>query len=130
MGSGHGISISEILPFFEHYRLPLRVVDEFGKLVFEYDPVSKNKRVPLLFCMKKGDHIYTLNYNLDRLDKTCNKQDDLVVKASSNYNIKENNDVVQYKMMSTVDDVISFIKNIEETEKTIINLILDGDNLV
>ena len=63
-----GLSITDVLPFFVKYRLQLRVFNSFYKLIYQYDPPIRNHNNKALYCMMKGDHIYTLNHNIDALN--------------------------------------------------------------
>ena len=60
----NGLSVHDILPFFVHFRLQLRVYDRFSKLVFSYDPPIRNHHNKVLYCLMDYDHIYTLNHDL------------------------------------------------------------------
>ena len=55
-------------PFFEKYRLQARVYDIFNKLIYKYEPQIRNHNNKVLRCLLKDDHIYTLNYDTNRLD--------------------------------------------------------------
>jgi hypothetical protein len=39
-----GLTVHEILPFFQRYKLRLRVYDVFFRLIFKYDPETENRR--------------------------------------------------------------------------------------
>jgi antitoxin component of MazEF toxin-antitoxin module len=85
----------------------------------------------LCICLVKGDHVYTLNYDLKALQQ---KQDDdvkVVVKANSNYHINENKKFHDYIMIESIDEYTEkFSKQIEsKAEQTVINLIYKSDNL-
>jgi hypothetical protein len=53
-----GLSIEDVLPFFQHFRLQLRVYDQFYKTVFTYDPPIRNHHNKVLHCLMDYDHIY------------------------------------------------------------------------
>ena len=55
-----GISIQDVVPFFEKHRLQLRVYDKFYNQVFAYDPPTRNHHNRAMFCMQADGHIYTL----------------------------------------------------------------------
>ena len=55
----HGISVNNILPFFVKYKLQLRVFDIFDKLIFMYDPPIRNHHNKIMYCLIKGNHVYT-----------------------------------------------------------------------
>ena len=59
-----GLSVNEVLPFFQQYKLNLRVFDSFGKLICRNDTETRNTNNKTMYCMVKGDHVYTLNYDL------------------------------------------------------------------
>jgi hypothetical protein len=60
----HGISVNEILPFFETYGIQLRVYDFMGTCIAKYDPETRNHNYKVLYCMVKGDHVYLLNKDI------------------------------------------------------------------
>ena len=64
-----GISLKDVLPFFQKYKLKLRVFDVFGKMICRQDPEKRNDNNKTMYCMIKGKHVYTLNYNIDSLEK-------------------------------------------------------------
>ena len=64
-----GVSVQDVMPFFEKYNLQLRVYDEYMKLIFKYDPVKRDHNNKALYCMVKEDHVYTLNNNLKELQQ-------------------------------------------------------------
>ena len=69
--------------------------------------------------MTKGDHIYTLNYNIKSLEQKQNEEDDseYIVKASSDYRVGKDDDPINYyKMVDTVDDILRIIKEIQTDE--------------
>ena len=72
--------------FFIKYRLQVRIFDCVYKLVYKHDPIIRNPHNKVLYCMFKGDHIYTLNYNIKSLEQQHN-QDAIIVKASQHYRI-------------------------------------------
>lgn len=62
-----GLSVRDVLPFFEKFKLCLKVFDEIGRLIFKYIPDSPNKNEKRCYVKLKGNHIYTLNNNLEKL---------------------------------------------------------------
>ena len=85
-----GLTVEEILPFFIKYKLKLRVYDMFYKLIYSYDPPIADKNNKALYCMVKGDHVYTLNHDVNAL---AHKQQDTdsgyIIQASTNYIVNE-----------------------------------------
>ena len=45
-----------------------------------------------MYCMVKGDHVYTLNYDLQSLDQKLNVKPEFCIKASPEYHIQEEKD--------------------------------------
>ena len=39
----HGLSVYQVIPFFEKFKLCLKVFNEIGTLIFKYIPSSPNK---------------------------------------------------------------------------------------
>ena len=87
----------------------------FYKLIFRYDPPTYNRHIPPLYCMIKGDHVYTLNNDLKVLEQKINEEGsdkEFHLKVSSNYRIDERDDI-QYYMIENVDDILKYL-NIED----------------
>ncbi len=62
-----GLSVNDVLPFFEKFRLPLKVFNELGQLIFKYEPENPHKQEKRCYVLIKGYHIYTMNQNLEKL---------------------------------------------------------------
>ena len=76
-----GISVKDVLPFFQQYRLQLRVFDVFGKMICRHEPETRNPHNKVMYCMVKGNHVYTLNNNLASLEQKMNAKHEFYVKA-------------------------------------------------
>jgi hypothetical protein len=124
-----GISVNDVLPFFQQYKLNLRVFDVFGKMIFRHDPKTKNNHNKTMYRMIKGNHVYTLNHNLASLEQKLNSKPELCVKATSDHNIGQKKDT-NFKMIAHVDDLIKLISDItsegKPEEKVVLNLIYKG----
>ena len=83
-----GLTIQEVLPFFEKFKLKLRVFDVFYNFIFKYDPKVPNFHNRPLYCVADGDHIYTLNKDPDSLAQKA-ESDDFKVFANSNFRIPD-----------------------------------------
>jgi hypothetical protein len=64
-----GLSVEDALPFLVKYRLRLRVVDKFCKLVFKRDPSARNRHNKPMCCVMTDGHTYTLNHELKRMEQ-------------------------------------------------------------
>ena len=94
-----GISIKDVLPFFEKHRLQLRVFNKFNKLEFKYDPPNRNHNNKAMYCMMADGHIYTLNHDVKRLEQSYHEEDDLYTpKVSDSYKTDEKAQPRQAKM--------------------------------
>ena len=65
-GIKDGMTIEEVLPFFEKYKLKY---DVFYNLIHKYDPEVPNFNNRPFHCVTDGDHIYTLNKGLGNLSQ-------------------------------------------------------------
>jgi hypothetical protein len=65
----------------------------------------------VLYCMVKGDHVYTLNHDLKTLEHKYNASENkIIVKASSNYRIQDEEEVKTYKIIDNIDDILKIMK--------------------
>ena len=53
-----GLNVHDLLPFFEKYKIQVRVFDVYRKLIFKYDPPSINDHNKPFYVLNDGDHIY------------------------------------------------------------------------
>ena len=114
----NGISIYDVLPFFVQYKLRLRVYNQFYHLVLKYDPPVENRNNPPMYCMQADNHIYTLKHNLNRLEakQGDEEEDEITLKISADYHINDESEPSDYKMTSTIDDILKIHKSIEKSE--------------
>ena len=67
--------MNDVLPFSVKYKLMLRVFDVFYKLIFKYDPLVENSNNKPMYVLADGDHVYTLNHDLKRLEQKQDVED-------------------------------------------------------
>ena len=63
--------------------------------------------------MMDGNHIYSLNNNVKRLEQMDDTNDDEhVIRVSSYFYVKDKDDEkpIYYKMIDTIDDIVKIIK--------------------
>ena len=113
----NGISLRTSALFFQTYYLQERVFDIFNKLIFKYDPDHVNFHNKPMFCMIRGNHVYTLNHDVKPLQQKYDNDDLIVVKANPNYQINENKKVHEYKMIESVNDVLRIFQTTEDEKK-------------
>ena len=63
---------------------------------------------------KRQDHIYTLNHDLKRLEQKQEDEGDeaYMVRASADYTLREDKEVVDHKMINHIDDIIKILKDV------------------
>ena len=121
-----GLTVEDVLPFFQKFRLKLRVFDAFYKLIYRYDPEVANFNNKPMYCMTDGDHIYVLNHDLDKLAQKLQgegEDEEFVVYASADYRVdsderKEEKLQTRYRMIEGVDDILQILKELEGTEQS------------
>jgi hypothetical protein len=126
-----GLSIEEVLPFFQKYKLKLRVFDIFYNLIYKYDPEVPNFNHRPFYCVTDGDHIYTLNRDLDSLAQKS-PEDDYKVLASPNFHIPDKaTEPSNHRIMEHIDELLEILREQEgaEEEEKISYLIQKHDNL-
>jgi hypothetical protein len=123
-----GLSVLQVVPFFEKFKLCLKVFDEIGKLIYKYIPDSPNKNEKRCYVQLKGNHIYTMNNNLEKLRLKDVDDDELCLYTpSSNYYINEDAEPIQAKMITCIDDITNIMK--DNTDENI-TLIHNENNLI
>jgi hypothetical protein len=132
--------VKDVLPFFKQYKLKLRVFDVFGNMICRQDPETRNDNNKAMYCMIKGNHVYTLNHNLNALEQKMDANPEFYVQAHSDYYIGEEKQEPKYKMIPQIDDLIALVNEIktkykstvrkDKPDKLVLNLILKGDRLI
>ena len=126
-----GLSVRDVLPFFEKFKLCLKVFDEVGKLIYKYIPDSPNKNEKRCYVQLKGNHIYTLNNNLEKLRlKDVEEEELCIYEPSPNYYINEEAEPIKAKMINSIDDIPSIIMNTINDDDKNITLIHDENDLI
>ncbi|MFM7983377.1 MAG: hypothetical protein ACKPKO_29045, partial [Candidatus Fonsibacter sp.] len=67
----------------------MRVYDVFYNLIYKYDPELPHFNHRPFYCVTDGDHIYTLNKDLDNLAQKSDDDDEYRVAADNNLYIPE-----------------------------------------
>ena len=119
-----GLSVYQVIPFFEKFKLCLKVFNEIGTLIFKYIPSSPNKNEKRCYVQLKGNHIYTMNNNLQTLIlKDVDDEQELCIYAPSpNYYINEESEPIKAKMITSIDDILNIVKdNKDEQNITLIH---------
>ena len=97
--------------------------------LLKHDSEVRNHHHKTLYCLVKGDHVYTLNNNLKELQQKA-EEDRMILKASDSYFIKEDQTVPIFRMIDGIDDIIKVDKEVENSKETVeIKLIHKNNNL-
>ena len=112
----HGVSVEEMKPVFEEFKLTVRLYNCIGQKVFAYDPEKNNKNVPTLYGLIKGNHIYTMNDNIVSICQ-IDIEEDLKPRASSDFQLNSREAPVKYEMFRGIDDIMEIVKNNEDQEE-------------
>ena len=124
-----GLTIREILPFFQKYKLKLRVYDVFYNLIFKHYPETPNFNNPALYCLTDGDHIYTLNKELDSLAQK-HISDEHQLFACPNFHIPEKPaSKANYRVVEHIDQILEILREEQGEEERTVYLIHKTDNL-
>ena len=130
-----GLNVHDLLPFFEKYKIQVRVFDVYRKLIFKYDPPSINYHNKPFYVLNDGDHIYLLDDNLHTLKEKMHTDDDtegVTLPISHNYYINTKPNNIMYIMIDEVEDFFKKIKDLcidYEDQSVIVNAIHRGDDL-
>jgi hypothetical protein len=109
-----GLTIDDVLPFFEKYNLRLRVFDLFYKMIFKYEPDHFNNNNKPLYCMTDGDHIYTLNHELPSIQhRQDDNTDEFTVYTTPDFKIDEDKTPIKHHMIESIDDLVKIAKMIK-----------------
>ena len=82
--------------------------------------------------MMDDNHIYTLNYNIKRLEQFQDTIDlDYTVTPSTDYRVRESEKekTMYHKMISSIDDILQILKDDERKPADIIYLVHKDDDL-
>ena len=90
----------------------MKVFDEVGKLIYKYIPDSPNKNEKRCYVQLKGNHIYTMNNNLETLILKDVDDEQLCLYAPSpNYYINEESGPIKAQMINSIDDICNIVKD-------------------
>ena len=126
-----GITINEILPFFEKYGIQLRVIDYMYNCIAKHEPEVRSHHYKALYCMIKGDHIYTFNYDIKSLQQLqLEKKTKVILPVSANYYTREKQEVQTHKMIDNLNDILKILKTFDNKKAENVYLVLRDDNLL
>ena len=118
-----GLKVNDVVPFFEKFKLQLKVFSEIGKLIFKFIPESPNKNEKVCYALLKGNHIYTINNNKERLrlKDIDDADEDLIMQPSQNYYVNEEAEPIPAIIISSVNEIPNIVKNTDSKKITLIH---------
>ena len=109
----NGASVEDMEPVFKEFKLTVRLYNYLGQKIYSYDPELKNKNIPALFGLIKGNHIYTMNDNIMSVSRR-NIEEDMKIVASTDFKLNSKDKPVKYDFFNDIDDVMKIVKDNEE----------------
>lgn len=106
-----GITISQMIPFFDKYNIPVKLFDMSYNLRWRHNQNNINSQIKPLYVLMKDNHIYVLNHDLKRLEQKLNEEHHVKLTASDNYYVNEKSQYNTFKMLESLDDIIKIIKD-------------------
>ena len=91
----NGASVEDMKPVFEEFKLTVRLYNCIGQKIYTYDPDKKNKNITVLFGWIKGNHIYTMNDNINSIAQR-DFEKDMKISASTDFRLNSKEKPVKY----------------------------------
>ena len=95
----------------------MRIFDALENLIYKRDPIRRNHNIPALYAEVKNSHMYTVSDNLNMLRQMRRKSSsyETSVKASSDDHLNEKEEPVEFKMITSLDDIRKYTEHSEYT---------------
>ena len=112
-----GLTIQDIIPFFERYRIPLKVLDTLYSCKYRYDPPVKDKHYPVMYVFCKGDHVYACNLQVASNGKKIEEEKvkhekDMYISNNFKTYEKEDEDLEPvHFMINNINDLVDILRN-------------------
>ncbi|MFM7985327.1 MAG: hypothetical protein ACKPKO_39025, partial [Candidatus Fonsibacter sp.] len=109
-----------------------RVYDVFYNLIHKYDPEVPNFNHRPFYCVTDGDHIYTLNNDLESLAQKS-EDDDYKISVGSNFHIPDKpSERSNHIIIGYIDEMFDVLREqpaSEEEESKVLYMVHKTDNL-
>ena len=123
------VSINDVMPFFEKYKLGFYVYNQFMKEVHTYKPDKKPRNYQVLRILIKDTHVYELSDNLTSLEQ-INIGENIQVSNKYYINNKEDSTVNKFKFLfNGINELIHYIKIFCVQRKLINELVKEGNKI-
>ena len=116
----NGASVEDMKPVFEEFKLTVRLYNCIGQKIYTYDPDKKNKNITVLFGLIKGNHIYTMNDNINSIAQR-DFEKDMKISASTDFRLNSKEKPVKYDFFNGIYDIMNIVKENEDEEE--VNLV-------
>ena len=111
----NGASVEDMKPVFEEVKLTVRLYNCIGQKIYTYDPDKKNKNITVLFGLIKGNHIYTMNDNINSIAQR-DFEKGMKISASTDFRLNSKEKPVKYDFFNGIDDIMGIVKENEDEE--------------
>ena len=111
----NGASVEDMKPVFEEFKLTVRLYNCIGQKIYTYDPDKKNKNITVLFGLIKGNHIYTMNDNINSIAQR-DFEKDMKISASTDFRLNSKEKPIKYDFFNGIDDIMGIVKENEDEE--------------
>ncbi|MFM7980665.1 MAG: hypothetical protein ACKPKO_15235, partial [Candidatus Fonsibacter sp.] len=99
-------------------------------MIFKHDLDTPNFNNPALLCVTDGDHICTLNSDLDRLAKKTSSDERQVMACPTFYTPEKQAEKANYRVVEHIDEIMEILRELGDSdEERVINLVHKTDNL-
>ena len=116
----NGASVEDMKPVFEEFKLTVRLYNCIGQKIYTYDPDKKNKNITVLFGLIKGNHIYTMNDNINSIAQK-ELEEHMKLNASTDFRLNSKEKPVKYVFFNGIDDIMGIVEQNEDEEE--VNLV-------
>ena len=124
-----GLSVIDVMPFFETTRLGLDVMTPLRQLLFHYRHENPNSTLKpsVLRCMVHDQHVYKLNDNIDEFEKTKERMGDELrqFRPSNRYRLREPEEF-EIEYVDSLDAILNIVKKPYD-KATTLRFIYNGD---
>ena len=98
-----------MIPFFKKCNLNVRIFNCNNKLIYKYTSENRNHHNKTLYAMVRGNHIYTLNNNINRIQqKICDnvkKQIMNLIRKMMKLKLEFQQQIITYKKKLNQDNI-------------------------
>ena len=94
-----GATIKEMEAVFKKFNIQVRIFNIVNEVIYIFEPEKGNHHIKAFYAMVNNNHIYTLNYDLSKIQQKQLITKLPTIKAHTDYYINEREEPPQYKMI-------------------------------